>query len=287
MRRASLLAEEVFVSSNARRGSIFAARIKEEDPHALSIAKVHLLAALTFVLGSVFFVYGDGAEDWLLQYRIGCGFYIIGCVAYLVAMSMSRDIHEGASNEVSDFLIWTAMILFIIGCSLAFSPGVTLTGKRMAIMNWVFLIGSLILLFDAFKCAFSAWMSEGLTLGNYLDIVTTVFFMLAAIMGGGFYCPPIVYKITPLVIKEGMMCWLVGSLFCLIAPAQVVVYGPPPTPSLPMSTNDHYGAVQAAIRNMPARKSDDNDSDSFASSSEDEDSSSGLGSDRLRAAASA
>jgi hypothetical protein len=248
MRRASLVAEEVF-KKNARRGSIFAATVKQEDVRALTIGKIHLLGAVTFVLGSVAYVYGEGSTDWLLEYRIGCGYFIVGSISYLVAMSMSRGIHDGASNQISDVLIWTAMILFIVGCGLGFSPGVTETGRRMVIANWMFLFGSVMLFFDALKCACSAKLADGLTLGNYLDLITTAVFLFAAIMGGGFVFPPLIYKITPQVVKEGMMLWLVGSLCCIIAPARVVVYGPSPSEpslptSLPMSSNEHYGAVQ-------------------------------------------
>jgi len=244
-RRASVLAEEVF-KKNARCGSIFGAKLKQEDPRAQTIGKLHLLGAVMFVLGSVSFVYGEGSWNWLLHYRTGCGYFIVGCITYLVAMSLSRGIHDGPSNQVSDVLIWTAMILNIVGCSLSFSPGLTETDRRMAISNWMFVIGSVILFFDALKCACSAKLAHGLTLGNYLDLITTILFIFAAIMGGGFVCHPFIYKVTPQVIKEGMMLWLVGSLFCVVAPTRVVVYGPPPSESaVPASYSEHYGAAQA------------------------------------------
>jgi len=208
MRRVSFIAEEVF-QKNARRGSIFAAAVKQDDARAMTIGKLHLLGALNFVLGSISFVCAEGASDWLLQYRIGCAYFIAGCALYLVAMSLSRGIHDGAC---------------------------------------------------------SAKLADGLALGNYMDLMTTTAFLFAAILGGGFVCPPLVYKITPQIIEDGMRLWLLGSLFCVVAPTRVVVFGPPPPEpslpfSLPVSSNNRYGTIQEEGSSDSALTESSSDSD--------------------------
>lgn len=258
MRRGSFLAEEVLLGSNARRGSLFASVVKQQGTtDAPAIAKVHLFSSLMFVVGSVFFVaaefrYHDIPDTWLFHYRIGSAFYIIGCIGYLVAMGMSGSLQDGLSGRLSDAMIILAMVLFILGCAMAFTPGgQQKVNQYMDMMNRIYLAGSLLLFFDAIKCAVSSRLAEGLTLGNYLDIATTLSFTVAAVVGGQFY------KTTPYVVKEGISFWLVGSCFCIVGPLRVVACGAYDHDVLPRRAYDQdvlprmggesvYGAMHAA-----------------------------------------
>merc|ERR1719401_1938036 len=113
--------------------------------------------------------------------------FIVGCIAYLTAMGLSGSLlDERLSSRVSDGMIISAMILFIIGSAIPFHGGKEDVLKRFDLMNWLFLVGSLLLFRDAMKCAITSRMTEGLTLGNYLDLATTVCFVVGAILGGKF-----------------------------------------------------------------------------------------------------
>jgi len=260
MRRGTFLAEEVLMSSNARRGSLFASVVKHGDPtEAPTIAKVHLFAAVLFVVGSLFFVYQGIADNWLFHYRIGCALFIIGCVAYLVAMGMAGGLlDENLSSRVSDMIIIAAMVLFIVGCVIAFHPGGEKEVlRRMDLMNYIFLVGSVLLFFDATKCAISSRIADALTLGNYLNIATTTSFVAAAILGGKFY------RATPFIVEEGMVMWLVGSSFCMVGPLRVLACGAYDPGNPPKKGVDSlYGSV--CENGAPSDKNRENREDNLA-----------------------
>jgi hypothetical protein len=244
MRRGTFLAEEVLMSQHARRGSLFASIVKHDDPvEAPGIAKMHLFAAVMFVLGSLFFVYQEVSQHWLIHYRIGCVLFIIGCTTYLVAMGMSGAIlDEGLSSRVSDSIIIVAMVLFIVGCAIPFRGDEEEVLKRFDLMNWLFLVGSILLLLDAVKCAISSRFTEGLTLGNYLDLSTTVCFLFGAILGGKFY------KDAPVFVEEGMFMWLFGSCFCAIGPTRVLAWDAYDPSTFPRKGDENlYGTLQATL----------------------------------------
>jgi hypothetical protein len=244
MRRGTFIAEEVLLGSQARRSSLFASVVKHRDPgEAPAIARIHLFAAMTFVIGSFFFVYEELTDNWLLPYRIGCISFIVGCIAYLVAVGVTGTLlDDGLSSRVSDSIIIVAMVLFIIGCALPFHGDEEDVVKRFPLVNWLFLLGSILLFFDALKCAISSRAADGLTLGNYLDLGTTVCFVFGAILSGKFY------KSTSMFVEEGMIFWLLGSCCCAVGPTRVLACSAYDPSMLPMKGDERlYGALHATL----------------------------------------
>lgn len=246
MRRGTFIAEEVLIGGNARKGSLFASVVKHQDPtEAPTIAKVHLFAAAMFVIGSMFFVYQEVAplDQWLLHYRLGCVCFIFGCIAYLVAMGLSGSLlDDGISSRLSDAIIIVSMVLFIVGSAISFHGAEEEVLKRLDLMNWIFLIGSVLLFVDAIKCSATSMLTDRVTLGNYLDLSTTLCFVIGAVFGGKFWRP------TPLVVEEGMVLWLFGSCFCVVGPLRVVACRAYDPSILPKKGDENlYGALHATL----------------------------------------
>lgn len=232
------------MSPYARQGSLAAFSLlvpnQNERPR---IAKMHLFGAFMFVLGSAFFVYEEIAPQWLLFYRIGCVIFIVGCFAYLLALITCMSSSEYAlSNKISDVAVALGMTLFIVGCGLAFGGEEKFVLQHLNAMNWMFLVGSLLLFADAVKCSVTAQFMDGVSMGNYLDIGASLCFVIGAIFAGKFY------KETPFWVMEGMLFWLLGSCVCVVGPARAAckIHDVPPlAPLLAKSVKGGiYGSAQ-------------------------------------------
>jgi hypothetical protein len=248
VRRTSIVAEEVLGSRGARRSSIFASVVKqEEDPtNTYAIAKIHLFAAVMFVLGSAFFVYEEISSQWLLYYRIGCGLFITGCVAYLSAVVSSSggltDSGHNISSKVSDALVVVSMVLFIAGSALPLYGEERDVLRVFALISWLFLAGSILLLVDAMKCAVSSHVTDVITLSNYLDLATTICFVSGAVLAGKFY------REAPFFVEEGMILWLIGSCCCCIGPTRVLAWRAYDKPTISRKQDAiFYGTMHATL----------------------------------------
>jgi len=204
---------------SARKGSIFSSQFAvADDPHfAPFIVKAHLAGSLSFIVGSAVFVYQTRSPAWLYWYRVGCVLFIPGCLAYLWAAALSTYSRTtGLSGKVSDVLLGLAMMHYIVGCGMALRGDEREVSDSFHEINLFFLVGSVLAFVDAMKCSFSAYRLEGVGVFNMLDLAATTCFMVGAVLAD---------KGSPFIVQEGMIIWLLGSCFCIVGPAKVLLKG--------------------------------------------------------------
>lgn len=181
---------------------------KETYDQEMRATRILLAGGILYVGGSPWFVYQAYAEEnWLLFYRLGCGIWIPGCLIYMVGPLQCFSSSD-CSGKLSAVFQIGCVVSFIVGCLLAFSGGEERVLEVTPAINELFLLGSACCAADALKLARSSW-PNGLGLQNYMDLLISTCFMLAAILGGWTTGDSMIF---------GGYFWLFGSLLCLVGP---------------------------------------------------------------------
>ena len=187
-----------------------------------SVAIAQLIGAVLFSCGSACFVRAAWVDDWVLPLRLGCGFWIGGCVPYLwpplkqeLLGSLTAVAHASNALQVGGMLSWA------VGSAFAFRDDLD---TALLVTNGAYLAGSACLLCDALlqawpfcsntpsACGKRVW----LLLAN-LDVHAGLFYVLAGAFGG--------YASEAALLRLGNCCWLVGSLISGVNPCLALCAG--------------------------------------------------------------
>lgn len=174
----------------------------------IAVGVAQLVGASLFSIGSACFVWMAWADDWVLPLRLGCGFWIGGCLPYLWP-PLRQELFEPhtAAAHVSNAFQVGAMLSWAVGSGFAFRDDLD---EALKVTNGGFLAGSACLLLDALLQTGQAFCStapvdrdERLSLAA--DVTAGVFYVLAGGFGG--------YAVhSTELLRFGNVCWLVGSL---------------------------------------------------------------------------
>ena len=187
----------------------------------LVVAAAQLVGAILFSIGSACFVWMAWVDEWVLPLRLGCGFWIGGCLPYLWP-PLRQELFEPltAVAHLSDALQVGAMLSWAVGSGFAFCDDLD---EALKVTNGAFLAGSSCLLCDALLQASNAFRSiaaidrdERISLAT--DAIAGIFYVLAGGFGG--------YAVgSTELLRFGNVCWLAGSLISATRPCLAVSAG--------------------------------------------------------------
>ena len=208
---------------------------------------VSLISAMFYTLGSLGFIWSSwDSNNWLLPCQWACGIWIWGCLFFLLAIFVdpllffvSNNNPQGGNQIDQDFRNFASCpslsqvyqslsaSSFLIGCCFAFGSESDVI-ENLAIINALFLVGSLALLMDLIGNLFQMYVSlkhshgQGnrprmTTLELVLDAVVALSFVFAAILGG--------YGQSDNHVRIGMPGWTIGSIASGILPTQQICRG--------------------------------------------------------------
>ena len=187
-----------------------------------SVAIAQLIGAVLFSCGSACFVWAAWVDDWVLPLRLGCGFWIGGCVPHLwpplkqeLLGSLTAVAHASNALQVGGMLSWA------VGSAFAFRDDLD---TALLVTNGAYLAGSACLLCDALQQAWPFCSNTPSTCGKRvwlllanLDVHAGVFYVLAGAFGG--------YASEAALLRLGNCCWLVGSLISGVNPCLALCAG--------------------------------------------------------------
>ena len=174
----------------------------------LLVAVAQLVGAILFSIGSACFVWMAWADDWVLPLRLGCGFWIGGCLPYLWP-PLRQELFEPrtAVASLSDALQVGAMLSWAIGSGFAFREDLD---EALKVTNGGFMAGSACLLCDALlqtaqACCSVPAVDRDERISLAADAIAGVLYVLAGGFGG--------YAVDSTeLLRFGNVCWLLGSL---------------------------------------------------------------------------
>lgn len=168
------------------------------------IAVAQLVGATLFSIGSACFVWMAYVDEWLLPLRLGCAFWLGGCVPYL--WPPLREELRGTDAHASNVLQVCGMLAWAVGSAFAFLDDLD---TALEVTDGGFLAGSVCLLCDPLLQAHAQHRSgtpadrdERASL--LADVLAGLFYVLAGAFGG--------YAEDLGLVRFGNCCWLVGSL---------------------------------------------------------------------------
>jgi hypothetical protein len=185
----------------------------DHDEHPLETREVYgygqgynLGGAACFSVGSIGFIWSSWTENWLLPLQCACGIWIAGCLLFLQPFVI-RQLRPNCSCSRSDFCQSSCLLLFLVGCALAFGLEEDVL-RKMGSINVLFLTGSILLLVDVLLTL----LVERDQKPGVMDSIIAVSFVYAACLGG--------YGKEISVVRAGMFGWAVGSIASAVDPAR-------------------------------------------------------------------
>jgi hypothetical protein len=180
-----------------------------------------LIGSICYTIGSFGFIWSSwDPEDWLIPFQFGCGVWIVGCVAFGIAIGLEAHGCRRHSTKwwqtVCTVCHSTCQLTFLVGCGLAFGGNEDEIAERVSIGNALFLAGSLALVIDVVLVYLhSPRKKEDFFVARAaapINILVVISFVYAAVVGG--------YGGTTATLRAGMFGWVIGSVASGVLPTK-------------------------------------------------------------------